>query len=507
MNRTPFLFLLAVVSICALPNAFASAASVSVQNIAPGTSVVAKSQITFGLSASGFVAPTYRLTDSFSGSSVSSNNINPGGSFAWVPAATDAGTHMLTISVSDYNGNAASVSQTITVLPPPSITVGTLSPGDSVMPGTLLRFSVTPAGFTNPRYSISDDSSNTTLVASAIDTNGVVLWKPEISDIGDHTITIYAYDSMGHSAETRVRVRVGSGPQLFVGQINPGTNIKPGQMLSFLVNGVSFSPTGFGVYDPFRGTTLSGSNINTTGQFYWTPSPADIGTHTLQLTGTVGLSGASASTTLAITVLGTDGTASAAPASTASTTSLANLQAKLAALQSAMTTTAPSSAPGHVFVSYLRPGSNGNEVLRLQNILAKLGYLAATPNGNYGPATIEAVIKFQQAKGLAQLGVVGPATRAALNGLDTSVATPAATQTANVVDTSYVFEHFMGVGDDDDDVVHLQQRLIALGYLQGTATGTYGPLTEAAVKKYQKAKGLTQTGYVERVTRAALNAR
>jgi peptidoglycan hydrolase-like protein with peptidoglycan-binding domain len=146
-------------------------------------------------------------------------------------------------------------------------------------------------------------------------------------------------------------------------------------------------------------------------------------------------------------------------------------------------------------------------VLRLQNILAKLGYLAATPNGNYGPATIEAVIKFQQAKGLAQLGVVGPATRAALNGLDTSVATPAATQTANVVDTSYVFEHFMGVGDDDDDVVHLQQRLIALGYLQGTATGTYGPLTEAAVKKYQKAKGLTQTGYVERVTRAALNAR
>jgi peptidoglycan hydrolase-like protein with peptidoglycan-binding domain len=70
-----------------------------------------------------------------------------------------------------------------------------------------------------------------------------------------------------------------------------------------------------------------------------------------------------------------------------------------------------------------------------------------------------------------------------------------------------VFEHFMGVGDDDDDVVHLQQRLIALGYLQGTATGTYGPLTEAAVKKYQKAKGLTQTGYVERVTRAALNAR
>jgi hypothetical protein len=62
----------------------------------------------------------------------------------------------------------------------------------------------------------------------------------------------------------------------------------------------------------------------------------------------------------------------------------------------------------------LKPGDTGAQVKTLQRALATLGYSAGKPDGDYGPATQVAVEKFQIAKGLAEDGVVGPATLAAL---------------------------------------------------------------------------------------------
>ena len=50
----------------------------------------------------------------------------------------------------------------------------------------------------------------------------------------------------------------------------------------------------------------------------------------------------------------------------------------------------------------------------LQKALAALHFSPGTPDGDYGPATQVAVEKFQVAKGLAEDGVVGPATLNAL---------------------------------------------------------------------------------------------
>ncbi|MBU6323306.1 MAG: peptidoglycan-binding protein [Patescibacteria group bacterium] len=76
----------------------------------------------------------------------------------------------------------------------------------------------------------------------------------------------------------------------------------------------------------------------------------------------------------------------------------------------------PSAASGgYTFTEYLSPGKQDAEVTELQKMLAAEGYLTVAPTGYYGTLTENAVLAFQKAKGITQLGVVGPATRAALN--------------------------------------------------------------------------------------------
>jgi Putative peptidoglycan binding domain len=62
----------------------------------------------------------------------------------------------------------------------------------------------------------------------------------------------------------------------------------------------------------------------------------------------------------------------------------------------------------------LKPGDTGPQVKVLQQALASLGFSPGTPDGDYGPSTQNAVERFQIAKHLAEDGVVGPATLAAL---------------------------------------------------------------------------------------------
>jgi len=70
---------------------------------------------------------------------------------------------------------------------------------------------------------------------------------------------------------------------------------------------------------------------------------------------------------------------------------------------------------------------------------------------------------------------------------------------------SHKFNSSLKVGSKGADVTALQQRLTAEGLYSGPANGNFGPLTEAAVKKYQAQHGIDQLGNVGPVTRAALN--
>jgi peptidoglycan hydrolase-like protein with peptidoglycan-binding domain len=59
-------------------------------------------------------------------------------------------------------------------------------------------------------------------------------------------------------------------------------------------------------------------------------------------------------------------------------------------------------------------------------------------------------------------------------------------------------------GDTGTQVRELQRALTALGYSPGVADGNYGPATERAVARFQRASGLTADGIFGPKTRGAL---
>jgi|SRR6266404_2197789 len=62
----------------------------------------------------------------------------------------------------------------------------------------------------------------------------------------------------------------------------------------------------------------------------------------------------------------------------------------------------------------LKPGDSGAQVRALQRALRSLGYSVGTVDGQYGPATKNAVAAFQHTAGLTEDGIFGPKTLDAL---------------------------------------------------------------------------------------------
>lgn len=154
--------------------------------------------------------------------------------------------------------------------------------------------------------------------------------------------------------------------------------------------------------------------------------------------------------------------------------------------------------PENVIV--IRAGSMGEVVRRLQARLQELGYYTSRLDGVYLTDDIEAVRAFQSANGLKVDGKAGYETQTAL------YSDSAIRGNANVTSGETALVSTLRYGSEGNEVTTLQNRLIALGYLAGSADGKFGRDTKSAVIAFQKANGLSADGVVGTDTSAKLYA-
>lgn len=147
-------------------------------------------------------------------------------------------------------------------------------------------------------------------------------------------------------------------------------------------------------------------------------------------------------------------------------------------------TAKPTATPVISDNTYLKVGSSGTKVKQMQQRLIELGYLEGKADGSFGAATEAAVTAFQKRSGLWNDGIAGPDTLRALYASSAKKANAAA---ASIGET-------LKEGSEGDAVRALQKKLIALGYLKGSADGSFGPSTKAAVTAFQEKNGLTADG-------------
>ncbi len=113
-----------------------------------------------------------------------------------------------------------------------------------------------------------------------------------------------------------------------------------------------------------------------------------------------------------------------------------------------------------------------------QRRLIELGLLGDGADGVYGPRTGDALRTYQAQNGLEASGHLDEAT----------------------------FERLTHVDMNALSAKDVQQRLIDLGYLQGTADGVIGPRSIAALKQFQRLNGLQANGKASPETLEALYA-
>ena len=154
--------------------------------------------------------------------------------------------------------------------------------------------------------------------------------------------------------------------------------------------------------------------------------------------------------------------------------------------------------PENVIV--IRAGSMGEVVRRLQARLQELGYYTSRLDGVYLTDDIEAVRAFQSANGLKVDGKAGYETQTAL------YSDSAIRGNANLTGGETALVNTLRYGSEGTEVTTLQNRLIALGYLAGSADGKFGRDTKSAVIAFQKANGLSADGVVGADTSAKLYA-
>ena len=144
----------------------------------------------------------------------------------------------------------------------------------------------------------------------------------------------------------------------------------------------------------------------------------------------------------------------------------------------------PTATPTATPQGSLKLGSQGEDVRTVQRKLKELGFYKGSVDGDFGEGTETAVKAFQKQYGLTVDGKVGPNTLAKLVSAR-QTAKPAVTPTPKPTATPAYENTYLRLGDSGTAVRRMQERLISLGYLAGTATGSFDAATESGVIAFQ----------------------
>ncbi len=151
----------------------------------------------------------------------------------------------------------------------------------------------------------------------------------------------------------------------------------------------------------------------------------------------------------------------------------------------------------------LQVGDEDEAVRELQEKLLEADYLTGHATGYFGRDTQNALIKFQKDNGLVSDGKAGSETKRLLFGDQTGEPETPTEGEATVTVESANFP--LRPGDKGDIIGDIQTRLYELEYYEyDSITGYYGPVTETAVKKFQRTQGMDSTGLLDEESYALL---
>ena len=131
----------------------------------------------------------------------------------------------------------------------------------------------------------------------------------------------------------------------------------------------------------------------------------------------------------------------------------------------------------------LRRGDTGADVRLAQTALTRAGYDPGRIDGVFGVNTERAVKRFQRVLGAREDGIIGPVTWQYLE--------PFALEPDPDV---------LRRGSRGEMVEVLQRALDEAGFDPGVIDGLFGTRTQAALKAFQKAAGLNDTGVADMTT-------
>ena len=149
----------------------------------------------------------------------------------------------------------------------------------------------------------------------------------------------------------------------------------------------------------------------------------------------------------------------------------------------------------------LKEGDSGDAVKELQQALKDKGYYTYLPDGQFGPGTKSAVIRFQQDNNIEADGIAGQMTWQLL--LQPSYEednTEPVSESTGKTSAGGILKN----GDKGQAVEELQTALKNKGFYLKKIDGDFGSLTEIALKEFQKFAGLTSDGVAGAATMSKL---